>query len=158
MIKVPVNTQSFCVDLLAKVPSSEPAIFSWHELCHQCHIYTGIGQLKSTCPGQRLHTMDPSARLERYPLVNILLHPSRSLSIMEIERSIEATKDCGIITRSSSTNASSPYNPSLAADVVLRTSDDVDFYVIGPLLRFVSLVFMDMYSDVLGSAWSRKPA
>ncbi|KIL69204.1 hypothetical protein M378DRAFT_35166, partial [Amanita muscaria Koide BX008] len=43
-------------------------------------------------------------------------------------------------------NASSPYNPSLAADVVLRTSDDVDFYVIGPFLRFVSPVFTDMYT------------
>ncbi|KIL64171.1 hypothetical protein M378DRAFT_163655 [Amanita muscaria Koide BX008] len=43
-------------------------------------------------------------------------------------------------------NASSPYNPNPAADVVLRTSDGVDFYVIGPLLRFVSPVFMDMYT------------
>ncbi|KIL69205.1 hypothetical protein M378DRAFT_21413 [Amanita muscaria Koide BX008] len=43
-------------------------------------------------------------------------------------------------------NATSPYNPTLAADIVLRTSDDVDFYVIGPFLRFVSPVFMDMYT------------
>ncbi|KAM6497213.1 hypothetical protein JOM56_007686, partial [Amanita muscaria] len=46
----------------------------------------------------------------------------------------------------------SPYNPSLAADVVLRTSDDVDFYVIGPFLRFVSPVFMDMYTLRYGPA------
>ncbi|KAM6491634.1 hypothetical protein JOM56_012878, partial [Amanita muscaria] len=70
----------------------------------------------------------------------------RSRSIGETEHSIEATKDCGIITRSSSMNANSPYNPTVAADIVLRTSDDVDFYVIGPLLRFVSPVFMDMYT------------
>ncbi|KAM6497241.1 hypothetical protein JOM56_007714, partial [Amanita muscaria] len=43
-------------------------------------------------------------------------------------------------------NASSPYTPSPAADIVLRTSDDVDFYVIEPLLCFVSPVFMDMHT------------
>ncbi|KIL69192.1 hypothetical protein M378DRAFT_157426 [Amanita muscaria Koide BX008] len=112
--------------------------------------------------------MDPSAST-RYPLVNILLDSSRSLSIGEIEHSIEAGEDCGITTRSgfdttgiklanpavtlhNSTNASPPYNPSLAADVVLRTSDDVDFYVIGPFLRFVSPVFVDMYTPNHGPA------
>ncbi|PFH50250.1 hypothetical protein AMATHDRAFT_145657, partial [Amanita thiersii Skay4041] len=43
-------------------------------------------------------------------------------------------------------DAAKPFDSSAKADAVLRSSDSVDFYVIGPLLSTVSPIFDDMFS------------
>ncbi|PFH50253.1 hypothetical protein AMATHDRAFT_4159 [Amanita thiersii Skay4041] len=45
-----------------------------------------------------------------------------------------------------SIDAATPFNSSTKADIILRSSDSVDFYALGPLLSIVSPVFDDMFS------------
>ncbi|KAF8634584.1 hypothetical protein AX17_004173 [Amanita inopinata Kibby_2008] len=49
-------------------------------------------------------------------------------------------------------DAAKPFDPSAKADIVLRTSNSVDFFVMGPLLSFVSPIFEDMFSLNRGAA------
>ncbi|PFH50248.1 hypothetical protein AMATHDRAFT_145574, partial [Amanita thiersii Skay4041] len=44
------------------------------------------------------------------------------------------------------TDAAKPFDSSAKADVILRSSDSVDFYFISLLLSAVSPVFSDMFS------------
>ena len=48
--------------------------------------------------------------------------------------------------------ADKPFDSTALADTILRSSDDVHFYVLGAFLRYVSLTFRDMFSLSRGSA------
>ena len=48
--------------------------------------------------------------------------------------------------------ADKPFDSTSLADTVIRSSDDVHFYVLGAFLRYVSPTFRDMFSLSRGSA------
>ena len=48
--------------------------------------------------------------------------------------------------------ADKPFDSTALADTILRSSDDVHFYVLGAFLRYVSPTFCDMFSLSRGSA------
>ena len=51
--------------------------------------------------------------------------------------------------------ADRPFDSTALADAILRSSDDVHFYVLGAFLRYVSPTFRDMFSLSRGSATDR---
>ena len=49
-------------------------------------------------------------------------------------------------------DADSPYDPTAFADTIIRTSDNVHFYILGNFLSYVSQVFRDLFDLNRGAA------